>query len=83
MDNNEKILDQEKTMELIKKLSNQDFLKVGLDQVAYIKVINSQKSDHPHFSIHAADGSQISVMDSYDMALAAIQVNDLQPITVH
>lgn len=72
------LIEDEKTLELLKELSHQDFLDVGLNQVAYIKC-----SDNENFSIHAADGSQISVMDSYDTAIAAIRVNDLFPVTVH
>jgi hypothetical protein len=73
-----KSIDEEKTLELLKELSVQDFLDVGLHQVAYIKCTKDRS-----YSVHAADGSQISVMDSYDTAIAAIRVNDLFPVTVH
>jgi hypothetical protein len=75
--NNNSITD-EKTLELLKELTIQDFLNVGLDQVAYIKCAEGDV-----FSVHAADGSQISIMNSYDTAVAAIRVNDLFPVTVH
>lgn len=74
---NTTINNEEKT-DLLKELSIQDFLSVGLDQVAYVKCI-----EEDNFSVHAADGSQISVMDSYDTAIASIRVNDLFPVTVH
>ncbi len=70
--------DNDETLNLLKELSIQDFLSVGLDQVAYVKCIEDD-----NFSVHAADGSQISVMESYDTAIAAIRVNDLFPVTVH
>lgn len=73
--------DHDDAMELLKELSIQDFLNVGLDQVAYIKRIEGKSEDS--FAVHAADGSQISVMDSYDTALASVKVNDLFPVTVH
>lgn len=76
MDNNS--ITEEKTLELLKELTIQDFLNVGLDQVAYIKCAEDES-----FSVYAADGSQISVMDSYDTAVAAIRVNDLFPVTLH
>lgn len=75
--------DQDETLELLKQLTIQDFLDVGLDQVAYIKRLVSDEDTSDIYSIHAADGSQISVMDSYDTAIAAIRVNDLHPVTVH
>jgi hypothetical protein len=71
-------IEDEKALELLKELSMQDFLSVGMDQVAYIRCLEDD-----NFSVHAADGSQISVMDSYDTAVATIRVNDLYPVTVH
>jgi len=76
-------LEKENTMELLKELTNQDLLDVGMDQIAYIRHTKDSNASQDIFTIHAADGSQISVMDSYDMALAAIRVNDLFPVTVH
>lgn len=70
--------------EMLKKLSLQDFLNVGLNQVAYIRRLDStNKKPHDIYAVYAADGSQISVMDSYDTAIAAIRINDLFPITLH
>lgn len=76
-------IDEAKTLELLKELSLQDFLDVGMNQVAYIKRIQAKDTPEISFAIHAADGSQISIMDSYDTAIAAIRVNDLFPVTVH
>lgn len=69
--------------DLLNQLSIQDFLNVGLDQVAYIKRLKNEKETTDIFTIHAADGSQISVMNSYDTAMAAIRINDLFAVTVH
>lgn len=68
---------------VLEKLTIQDFLDVGMDQVAYIKRIENSNPTKSIFSVHAADGSQISIMDSYDTAIAAIRGNDLFPVTVH
>ena len=68
---------------ILEQLSNQDFLNIGLDQVAYIKHFKNDLKNQEIFSIHAADGSQISIMNSYDMALDTIRGNDLFPVTVH
>lgn len=75
--------DQEDTLALLKQLTIQDFLDVGLHQIAYIKRVENDKESSDIYSIHAANGSQISVMDSYDTAVAAIWINDLLPVTVH
>jgi len=77
------ILNQEQAADLVRQLSHKDFLKIGVDQVAYIKLIDGPTDHGFTFAVHAADGTQLSIMDSYDMALAAVQVNDLQLVTVH
>lgn len=76
-------INQEDELAVLKQLSQQDFLDVGLDQVAYIKEIETDGKTVNHFSVHAADGSQLSVMDSYDTAIAAVRMNDLFPVTLH
>jgi len=70
-------------LDLLEKLTIQDFLNVGLDQVAYIKHLKNDKASAEVFAVHAADGSQISILDSYDTAVDAIRGNDLFPVTVH
>ena len=85
-------INQDDTSDLLKELSIQDFLDVGLNQVAYIRCLEKSNLDNndgssndncKSFAIYAADGSQISVMDSYDTAIAAIRINDLFPVTLH
>ena len=75
---------QEQTLDLLKELSLQDFLNVGLNQIAYVRCEESETdSEDNNFIVYAADGSQISVMDSYDTAMAAIRINDLLPVTLN
>jgi hypothetical protein len=81
MDNNS--FNHEDESAFLKELTLQDFRDVGLDQIAYIKQVENVNKTAVNFSIHAADGSQISVMDSYDMALAAVRMSDLYPVTLH
>jgi hypothetical protein len=63
---------------LLEQLSAKDFLNIGLHQVAYIRSVPGGE-----FSVHAADGSLLSLVDSFDTALAAVRHNDMQPVTVH
>ncbi len=35
------------------------------------------------YSIHAADGTTIDVMDDRDLAFAAVRQYDLEPVSVH
>lgn len=64
----------------LKKLSPQDFLKVGLNQIAYIRPVQDGADT---YSVHAADGTEIVTLDSMDLAIATIQCNDLHAVTVH
>jgi hypothetical protein len=70
-------------MEKDQSLTIDDLLTVGMNQVAYIRTINTDDKSAPEFSVHAADGTQLSIMDSYDMALAAVKMSDLYPVTLH
>jgi len=68
--------------EAIKSLTEDDFRDLGIQQVAYIKPVHV-KSDIIMYSVHAANGTPLSVMESYDSAIGAIRKNELEPITVH
>ena len=67
--------------ERITQVSAQDLMILGLQEVAYIKpvVIDGQTA----YAVHAADGREVTVMSSRDVALAAIRQNDLEPLSVH
>jgi hypothetical protein len=67
--------------EILKRLSKQDFLNFGMQQVAYIRPVQLQ--DKTAFMVHAADGTPISVLDSEDTAILLLKQNELEPITVH
>jgi hypothetical protein len=64
--------------DLLKRLSPQEFLGVGMDQIAYIRPITGSR-----FSIHAADGTQLSIVASYNDAVMAARAGDLFPVTLH
>lgn len=64
-------------------LTTDELLTVGMNQVAYIRIVDSVEKGATEFSVHAADGTQLSIMDSYDMALAAVKMSDLFPVTLH
>ncbi|MGQ0527352.1 MAG: DUF1150 family protein [Alphaproteobacteria bacterium] len=66
---------------LLKRLSTQDFLNFGVQEIAYIRAVHIK--DKRAFAIHAADGTPLSVMDTLDTALMAVRHNDLEPVTVH
>jgi len=66
----------------LQNLSAQDFLKVGIHEIAYIRPVSGEKTALG-FSIHAADGTPLSVMETKDLALQAVRSNALIPVTLH
>jgi hypothetical protein len=69
------------TLDLLRQLSPQDFATFGVDHLAYVRPI--QVDGAPAFSIHAADGAQLSVLPQREVAFAAIRQNDMEPMSVH
>jgi len=67
--------------EPIAQISTQDLMILGLQEVAYVKpvVIDGQAA----YAVHAADGREVAIMPSRDVALAAVRQNDLEPLSVH
>ena len=59
----------------------QEFALLGLQDIAYVKriIVN----DAPAFAVCAADGTQIAVLNDYQVALAAVRQHDLEPLSVH
>jgi hypothetical protein len=67
-------------VEKLREMSPQDFALVGMEQLAYIKptVVNGVTG----FSIHAADGTQIGMAPSRDIAFAAVKQHELEPVSL-
>ena len=66
----------------LKMLSPHGLLMLGINQIAYIRpaVANGDKQV---WSLHAADGTLLSVQDHADQAILLARNNDLAPVTVH
>jgi len=69
------------TTERLEQISNQDFLALGVNDVAYIKSVNM--GGQAVFAVHAADGQQIAVMANRELAEAAIRRNEMEPLSIH
>jgi hypothetical protein len=65
----------------LKNLSQSDLLSFGLNDVAYLKptMVNGQ----PVFAIHAADGSQLALVASQEIGVAAMLEHELEPVPLH
>ena len=67
-------------MEQLRSITPQDFAQMGVQQVAYVRpsVVNGANV----FTIHAADGTQIGIAPTRDIAFAAVKQHELEPVGV-
>jgi len=64
-----------------KTLSLHDLGSYGLETLAYIKPVTVD--GHRYHSIHAADGTPLTVIAERDLAYATVRQHDLEPNSVH
>jgi hypothetical protein len=64
----------------LRSLSSQDFLSLGMSQVAYVKPL--QQDGESYYAIHAADGTQMAVLASHEAALVVIRQHEMEPLTL-
>jgi hypothetical protein len=62
-------------------MSETDFANWGLPEVAFVKRVVID--DAEGWSIHAADGTQMGLASTRDLAFAAIKQHELEPMSVH
>ena len=66
----------------IRHLSSEQFALIGMQEVAYIKPVPLPESAKG-YGIFAADGRQLGVAPSMDLAQALIRQNELEPVLAH
>jgi hypothetical protein len=67
--------------EKLRQFTPEEFAAFGRQGVAYIKrvVVNGTVA----FAIHAADGAQLALVPSEDIAIGTLKQHDLEPHSVH
>jgi hypothetical protein len=65
----------------LRLLSPADFLRLGTDDVAYIKQVETPSG--LAYAIHGADGSPLAVVKTYTLAEVTIKRNDMEPMAAH
>jgi hypothetical protein len=65
----------------LKRLSSQDWSNFGVNDLAYMKPVILEGESR--YAIHAANGAPLAVMDTREVAEAAIMQNELKPLSVH
>lgn len=69
------------TAPTLRQLIIQDFASFGVNHIAYVRPIIVQ--DAEVFSVHAADGTPLTVLPARDVAFAAIRQHEMEPVSVH
>jgi hypothetical protein len=63
------------------QLSSQAFAALGLQDLAYIKPV--EREGKAMVAVYAADGTELAVAASRDVAMAFIRQNELEPVSAH
>lgn len=66
----------------LRGMSVHDLAAWGMPDVAYVKAVLDE-NDEVGWAIHAADGTQMGLAPSRDLAFAAVRQHDLEPVSVH
>jgi hypothetical protein len=73
----------ESASELLKKLSDKDFLTLGVHHLAYIRPLAAENDAGRMFALYAANGLLLTVQEESDALYSLARHNDLEPLTVH
>jgi len=65
----------------IRGMSAHELAMLGVQAVAYVKPVWIEGIER--FTIHAADGTPMAMLDDRRAAFAVIRQNDLEPVSVH
>jgi len=68
-------------LEKLRHISPQEFALLGVQDLAYVKRVTV--NDAAVFAIHAADGTQIALLNDRELAFATVRQHDLEPVSVH
>jgi hypothetical protein len=67
--------------ERIRQMSSRELALFGMQDLAYVKAVLIDGTTA--FAVHAADGTQITVLPDREIALATVRQHDLEPLSVH
>lgn len=66
----------------LRHLTPADFAVLGLESVAYIRRVTLDDGE-AGYSICAADGREMAVVDDRDVAFATVLQHDMEAVSVH
>lgn len=68
-------------VEGIRSLSQRELGLLGMEDVAYVKRVVVDGAEA--VAVHAADGTQIAVLATRDLAFAVVRQHNMEPVSVH
>jgi hypothetical protein len=74
-----------KELNVHQQMPAQDFLALGLRDLAYVKAASVQEGESTQtvYEIHTADGNVVGAAPSRELAMAAVRQNGLEPLSAH
>ncbi len=69
------------TTEQMRQMTTNDLAMLGMQDVAYVKAVVVE--GNPGYAVHAADGTQMALIASRDLAFAVVRQNEMEPVSVH
>ena len=70
-----------KEFEHIRHMTSRELALFGMQDLAYVKPVLVDGVSA--FAVHAADGTQVTVLPNREIALATVRQHDLEPLSVH
>ncbi len=71
-----------RNMQELRAITPFDLAVLGLERLAYVKPVTTEDGVTV-YAIHAADGSEMGVIDDFETAFAAVRQHDMEPASVH
>ena len=68
-------------LDRLRHISPQELATLGIQGFAYVKRVTV--NDTVAYAIHTADGTQAALVPSFEIAVATLRQNDLEPVSVH
>jgi hypothetical protein len=67
----------------VSDMSQQDFARLGLNHIAYVRAVGADDTEDAGWAIHAANGQRIGTAPTPEQAFAATRQHDMEPMNVH
>ena len=66
---------------LLRSITVRDLATLAIEELAYVKPV--VVDGEPAYAIHAADGTRLAVAGDREIAMVAVRLHELYPVSVH